>query len=94
MAGGILEPHRYGGFSSGDCPPGADLDPQADCRHRHCDQLWCALGRACPERQWGDILGILAIQRDLLDRAYLQQWAPTLGVVDLLDEAWAAAGLA
>jgi len=55
---------------------------------------WYAAGNRISERQWGDILGILAIQRDLLDRTYLQQWAPTLGVVDLLDEAWAAAGLA
>ena len=55
---------------------------------------WYAAGNRTSERQWTDIQGMLTIQGDLLDRAYLQQWAPALDIVDLLDEAWAAAGLA
>ena len=54
---------------------------------------WYAAGNRTSERQWADIQGMLAIQQDLLDRAYLQQWAPALGVADLLDEALATAGL-
>ena len=54
---------------------------------------WYAAGNCTSDRQWGDILGMLQIQRDRLDRPYLQQWAPVLGVADFLQEAWATAGL-
>ena len=54
---------------------------------------WYDAGNRTSDRQWGDILGMLQIQQELLDRAYLQQWAPALGVADLLVEAMTAAGL-
>jgi len=54
---------------------------------------WYAAGNRTSDRQWTDILGMLQIQQDLLDRAYLQQWPPALGVADLLVEAIAAAGV-
>jgi hypothetical protein len=36
------------------------------------------------ERQLRDALGVVAIQRDNLDREYLSKWAQELGVADLL----------
>jgi hypothetical protein len=54
---------------------------------------WYAAGNRTSDRQWADIQGMLHVQRDLLDHSYLTQWAPALGVADLLDEAWTAAGL-
>lgn len=46
--------------------------------------------RAAPsERQRGDVAGVIAVQADQLDREYLRQWADTLGVRDLLEEALA-----
>jgi hypothetical protein len=38
------------------------------------------------ERQWSDILGVLRVQGDNLDWAYIEEWAPRLGVADLLEK--------
>ena len=51
---------------------------------------WHRAGGETSERQWNDIRGIVAIQGDPLDRAYLRQWAGYLKVADLLEEALAA----
>lgn len=52
---------------------------------------WYRLGGEVSERQWRDILGVLKVQGERLDRAYLQRWAVELGVADLLQQALAAA---
>ena len=50
-------------------------------------RAWDAAGSRTADCQWTDILGMVLIQQELLDWAYLQQWAPALGVADLLKEA-------
>jgi hypothetical protein len=40
------------------------------------DQLWC------------DILGVLLIQQDRLDKPYMQKMADHLGILDLLESAF------
>lgn len=49
--------------------------------------VWYKLGNQISDRQWGDILGVLKVQGDLLDREYLDRWAPVLDVADLLERA-------
>ncbi|MEO6574535.1 MAG: hypothetical protein ABIP89_11900 [Polyangiaceae bacterium] len=49
--------------------------------------VWFRMGNEISDRQWGDILGVLKVQGDRLDHAYLDEWAPTLGVADLLERA-------
>ncbi len=43
------------------------------------------------ERQWRDAVGVLVIQRDVIDRGYLQRWAVDLAISDLLTRALAEA---
>jgi hypothetical protein len=41
--------------------------------------------RSDSERQFNDALGVAKLQRDNLDRAYLQKWAGELEILDLLE---------
>jgi hypothetical protein len=50
---------------------------------------WYRQGDEVSERQWRDILGVLAVQGDRLDLAYTRRWAASLGVSDLLERALA-----
>lgn len=44
--------------------------------------------KAAPsERQQGDVVGVVEVQGDSLDRKYLDEWADRLGVSDLLQAA-------
>jgi hypothetical protein len=51
---------------------------------------WYRAGDCVSERQWNDVLGILAANPDL-DFTYAQEWAARLRVEDLLDRAVAEA---
>jgi hypothetical protein len=45
------------------------------------------------DRQWYDLQGVLRLQAQALDLAYLQQWAVALDVAGLLHRALSEAGL-
>ncbi len=44
---------------------------------------WYGQGGGVSEQQWNDVLGVIAVQGERLDRDYLQQWATYLGISDL-----------
>jgi hypothetical protein len=46
--------------------------------------LWYQAGREVSEQQWNDVVGVLRVQKDRLDEAYLSHWAAELAVADLL----------
>lgn len=48
---------------------------------------WYRLGGEKSSQQWNDVLGVVAVQRERLDMAYLREWARYLNVSDLLDQA-------
>lgn len=48
---------------------------------------WYRMGGEASDRQWRDVLGVLKVQGERLDLAYLRRWAAVLGVADLLEEA-------
>lgn len=48
---------------------------------------WYKLGGSVSERQWNDILGVIKVQGDLLDKNYLLKWAKELSVENLLEKA-------
>lgn len=52
---------------------------------------WFRETDATSERQWDDVLGVLAVQKEALDHEYLARWADTLGLREFLDRAIAAA---
>jgi hypothetical protein len=54
---------------------------------------WYRTGGEVSERQWQDVLGVLKVQENLLDRKYLQCWASELKLSALLERAIADAGI-
>jgi hypothetical protein len=50
------------------------------------------MGGCVSERQWHDILGVLKVQGESLDRPYLHRWAAELGLASLLQRACEEAG--
>ncbi len=50
--------------------------------------MWYRLGDEISDRQWSDIIGVLKVQRRVLDRDYMAKWAAEIGVADLLGRAW------
>jgi hypothetical protein len=48
---------------------------------------WYRIGGEISDRQWQDVLNVLKIQGDRIDKAYLESWASELGVADLLSRA-------
>lgn len=53
---------------------------------------WYRKGSEIAERQWNDILGVIKVQGNLLDKEYLYRWAGELGVKDLLEKAFTESG--
>lgn len=54
---------------------------------------WFRKGGGVSQRQWGDVLGVLKVQGDRLDREYLDRWARELGLEELLRRAYADASI-
>lgn len=54
---------------------------------------WYRMGGETSDRQWNDLLGMLKLQGNALDFAYLQRWATALQVEDLLKRVYDDAGI-
>ncbi len=49
---------------------------------------WYKMGGLVSERQWLDVIGVIKVQGDLLDKKYLKRWSQKLGLSSLLQEAF------
>jgi hypothetical protein len=50
--------------------------------------IWFKLGNEISERQWLDILGVIKVQSESLDKKYLTLWAKQKNVYELLTKAF------
>lgn len=48
---------------------------------------WFRKGGGSSDRQWNDVLGILKVQADRLDEAWMRRQSAALGITDLLERA-------
>ena len=55
--------------------------------------MWIRLSGGISDRQWNDVLGVLKVQENSLDKKYLRHWASELKVEDLLKKAFQDAGI-
>lgn len=49
---------------------------------------WYRMGGEVSDRQWSDVMGVLQVQGERLDRDYMRRMATELGVADLLERAF------
>ncbi len=54
---------------------------------------WFRMGGMVSDRQWGDITGVMKIQKHTLDLPYLRELAADMHLTDLLDKAFRDSGL-
>ena len=54
---------------------------------------WYEAGGGVSERQWLDVLGVVKVQADSLDKEYLQHWSKKLRIFGLLERAFEEAGV-
>lgn len=52
---------------------------------------WYELGNRVSDRQWNDIVQVIQVQGEALDRGYILEWARSLGLTELANEAFAEA---
>ena len=52
---------------------------------------WFEMGNRVSQRQLRDVIGVMKVQGNALDRAYMERWALEIGVLDLLNEVVAEA---
>jgi len=55
---------------------------------------WYESGGRASERQWLDVLGVVKVQGDSLNKEYLKHWSGEIGVFELLRKAFREGGVA
>ena len=48
--------------------------------------LWFKTGGEVSERQWNDVIGVIKVQNENLDKVYLRNWAEQLQILNLLEQ--------
>lgn len=54
--------------------------------------IWFGMTGGESQKQWRDLLGVLKLQGESLDRGYMREWGEKLGLVRELNRGFAEAG--
>jgi len=54
---------------------------------------WYKMGGKVSDRQWLDVIGVIKVQGDLLDKSYLKNWSQKLEILELLNKAFNESGI-
>jgi len=55
--------------------------------------IWYKMGEEVSDRQWLDVIGVIKIQGDSLDKSYLKEWSQKLKIPELLNKAFNESGI-
>ena len=50
--------------------------------------MWYKMGGKISERQWNDVVGVIKVQDERLNKDYLKKWSQHLGIIELLEQAF------
>ncbi len=55
--------------------------------------IWYKLGGEVSERQWLDVIGVIKVQGNSLDKSYLKDWSQKIQILGLLEKAFNESGI-
>jgi hypothetical protein len=55
--------------------------------------IWYQMGGEVSERQWLDVIGVIKVQGESLDKSYLKDWSQKLHILELLNKAFNESGI-
>jgi len=55
--------------------------------------IWYKMGGEVSDRQWLDVIGVIKVQGDSLDKNYLKDWSQKLQILKLLNKAFNESGI-
>lgn len=94
VGGGALDREQMARRERIELPEGAGELDLASAEDTVLQKLrWYELGHRVSDRQWRDVLEVLEVQSERLDRTYLERGAEILGVSNLLKRALKETGL-
>jgi hypothetical protein len=55
--------------------------------------IWYKMGGEISDRQWLDVIGVIKVQGESLDKSYLKDWSQKLQILELLNKAFDESGI-
>jgi hypothetical protein len=55
--------------------------------------IWYKMGGEVSDRQWLDVIGVIKVQGESLDKSYLKDWSQKLQILELLNKAFNESGI-
>jgi len=55
--------------------------------------IWYKMGGEVSDRQWLDVIGVIKVQGESLDKSYLKDWSQKLQILELMNKAFNESGI-